>query len=106
MAERTVADLTRTGGFVGRQVRARVDTDDLSSEEADRFAALVDRVDLDAPPPPAAQAPAGARDMMRYALTIQRGGRTWQAELSESQVPAELRPLIQYLSAAARTGPA
>ncbi len=93
--------MRRTGGFTGAEVRSQLDTDALSPAEAAELAALVGTLDLDrlgAVTPPPVPMP----DAMRYELEIERGEERRTVTLSEPAVPAEVRPLLQRLVAAAR----
>jgi hypothetical protein len=68
--------------------------------DAARLVQLVSALDLSrlgASRPPL---PAGA-DLMRYDLTIERGGHRWHGTVADPAVPAELRPLLQFLTTAA-----
>ena len=101
MTERVRAEMRRSGGFAGRTVDVRLDSAQMPPAEAAQLVQLVSAIDLSrlgAGRPPT---PAGA-DLMRYDLMIERGGHRWQGTVSDPAVPAALRPLLQFLNAAAR----
>ncbi|MCW2622021.1 MAG: hypothetical protein JWL64_1623, partial [Frankiales bacterium] len=83
--------MIHSGGFTGRRLVASADGDDLPAE----FAAVVARLVAE-PPPPAGTAPSGA-GQPQYALTVQDRGQVRQIVLTESAVPADVRPLLQEL---------
>jgi hypothetical protein len=95
-------ELTRSGGLAGVATHAALDSTELAPAEAARVEGHLDAVDLDAL---AATRPAtGPPDTFRYRLKVDRGGRTHEVELGESQVPDGLRPLIAHLSSRAHPG--
>jgi hypothetical protein len=94
-------DLERSGGFAGTSLKASVDTSRLPADEAGTIAGLVDRVDFDALAA-GTGAPARAPDRFQYDLVVRRGKRRHALSLGESQVPPELRPLLDHLVALAK----
>jgi len=97
VTEHVRAELHRSGGFTGRPVHVRLDSEQMSPAEAVQLVQLVSSIDLSRLPAGAAPAPPGA-DLMRYDLTIQRGGQQWHGTVSDPAVPSELRPLLQFLT--------
>jgi emfourin len=97
MTERVRAELRRSGGFTGRTVHVQVDSAQMPPADAARLVQLVTAIDLSGLDAPRPGPPAGA-DLMRYDLTIERGGRRWQGTVSDPTIPAQLRPLLQFLS--------
>lgn len=88
--------LRRTGGVAGIVTEATVDTADLDPAEADSVLAALAGADLDthaaaAPPPP------GPPDTFRYDLEVRMGSATRTVELSDREIPAQLRPLVDEL---------
>ena len=101
MIEHVRAELRRSGGFAGRSVHVQLDSARLPPADAARLVQLVAAIDfgrLRASRPPI---PAGA-DLMSYDLTIERGGHRWHGTVADPAVPAQLRPLLQFLTTAAR----
>lgn len=96
MTERVRAELRRSGGFTGRPVHVRLDSASMPPAEAAHLVHLVSAIDFSrlagARPP----LPAGA-DLMTYDLTVERGADRWHGTVSDPAVPAELRPLLQFL---------
>jgi hypothetical protein len=90
------AELRRSGGFTGRPVHVRLDSAQMPPADAARLAQLVSAADLPglkARPPSTAGA-----DLMHYDLTIERGGERWHGSVSDPNIPAGLRPLLQFLT--------
>jgi hypothetical protein len=100
--DRIRVDLERSGGFGGLVTRRTVDSADLSPEAAARLRTLLDGVDLDAVLPARAAVP--VPDAYRYRLSVVRGNRRWNLDLSDPEVPADLRPLLRHLVAARSPG--
>jgi hypothetical protein len=97
MTERVRAELRRSGGFTGRTMHVRLDSAQMPPADAAELVHLVTAIDLaglDRPRP----GPHAGADLMRYDLTIERGGRRWQGTVSDPAIPAQLRPLLQFLS--------
>jgi len=93
--------MRRSGGFAGRTVQVRLDSEQMPPADAARLVQLVSAIDLDRLSAGGPTLPAGA-DLMRYDLMLERGGRRWQGTVQDPSIPAELRPLLQFLTAAAR----
>jgi hypothetical protein len=68
----------------------------MAPADAVRFVQLVAKTDLSRLGKPFAR-PRGA-DLMHYELTVERGGRRWHGTVSDPNIPAELRPLLQFLT--------
>jgi len=90
--------MRRSGGFTGRAVHVRLDSEQLPPADAARLIELVSSVDLERLEP-GGETPAGA-GAPRYELSIERDGHRWQGAVSEPAVPPDLRPLLQFLTAA------
>jgi hypothetical protein len=88
-------ELTRTGGYAGRAVRAQATTETLPPADAAELRRLVDAV-LALPPTPQRAGPP-LPDAMHYRLDIvtRTGRRT--VEVSDPDVPAEVRALVRQL---------
>lgn len=92
----------RTGGFAGMRMRATVDSESLSPEEARDLHEMVDAAgffDL----PAAITTPTPGADRFHYKLTVEAEGRRHTVDVSEAAVPEALRPLLQQLMAFARS---
>lgn len=89
---------------------ADVDTANLPAEVAATFEGLLADVDLDAlaaaSPRSSAEAPSAGADRFRYELTVWRGGRCHDHDLSmaEADVTPGLRPLMACLMQLASPG--
>jgi hypothetical protein len=103
VTEHVRAELRRSGGFTGRAVHVRLDSADLPPADAARLVLLVSAIDLSGLTSQGGltssggPATAGA-DLMRYELTIERGGRRWHGVVADPHIPAGLRPLLQFLT--------
>ena len=92
----------RTGGFAGMRMTTTVDTESLSPEEARDLHEMVDAAEFfDLPATIAAPTP-GA-DRFHYKLTVETEGRRHTVDVAEAAVPKALRPLLQQLTAFARS---
>jgi hypothetical protein len=92
----------RSGGFAGIALTAATTADQLAGDHAAQVQRLLTEADAPggAHPVPAA---AGA-DMFRYELDLDDGQRHKSLAWNETQVPAEIRPLLGTLTSLARPG--
>jgi hypothetical protein len=93
-------EMRRSGGFTGHTVQVRLDSAQMPPAEAARLRELVSTVDLSRLGP--AAEPAAGADLMRYDLVVEHSGGRWAGTVADPAVPAELRPLLQFLTAAGR----
>jgi emfourin len=96
VTQRIHVEVTRTGGFGGLETSRSADTDSLPADDARGLAELVDGLDLEA----LREHPAGTRavpDAFQYDVSISRGGEHVRLRVRDPDVPAELRPLIQFV---------
>jgi hypothetical protein len=84
--------LVRSGGFTGQHLTSSVDTDELPQAQATETLRALDALAA----APVAIPSAGA-SQPRYRLTVLRDDGEQVVELTESQVPSALRPLISEL---------
>lgn len=100
MTTRVRAELRRSAGFTDRSLRVVLDSDTLPRDQAAQLTRLVENLDLTRL---GAQIGAASRaDLTRYQLAVECGGRHWRTTVAEPCVPAELRPLLRFLTGAAR----
>jgi len=93
----------RTGGFAGITISATVNADDLTVSEADELRRLIEEADFFNLP--AVIAPHEPHpDRFQYEVTVWDDGRLHTIMVSEEVMPENLRPLIRWLSEAARQG--
>jgi hypothetical protein len=92
--------MRRSGGFTGRTVEVRLDSDRMPPAEAARLRELLSTIDLSRLGP-GPTSTAGA-DLMRYDLLVEHSGGRWEGTVADPTIPAELRPLLQFLTATAR----
>ena len=86
----------RTGGFAGMKLKATVDSNLLSPAEANRLQKLVHKsrfYDL----PFELKARSQGTDRFHYTLTIESDQGTHTVEASEEAIPADMRPLLDWL---------
>ncbi len=96
MAQRIHVEVKRTGGFGGLVTTRSADTDSLSTEDARQLRDLVDGLDFEA----MQHLPESTRsvpDAFQYDLVISRGAENLRLRVRDPDVPAELRPLIQFV---------
>jgi hypothetical protein len=88
----------RTGGFAGPAMRraTEVDTNTLPPDEAREVEKLVQQANVFGLSSPA-KGSSPARDAFRYHLKFESGEKTHSIELGETEIPATLRPLIDWL---------
>jgi hypothetical protein len=89
--------LESSGGFAGLGLNSSLDTEELPPEQAAEAMRALEEL---ASVPPAV--PSGGTTLPRYRLTIPRESGPQVVELTESQVPPALRPLISELMRRAR----
>ncbi len=95
-------ELERTGGLAGMRLTAAVQTEALSPEEARELQGMLDAArffDL----PAALASPTPGADRFVYRLTVEREAQRHTVEMGEAAVPAALQPLVQRLTARARS---
>jgi hypothetical protein len=88
-------ELVRTGGYAGQTVRARLDTRNLSITDAAELRRLVMAV-LALPRTPQRAGPP-VPDAMHYRLDIVTSAGRHTVEVSDPDVPAEIRALTHHL---------
>lgn len=84
--------LTRRGGLAGVALHAALDTAQLPAVEATRAEAALRNLPWDR----LAAEPTRA-DRFRYEVVIAEGGHERRVELSETEIPDALRPLVELL---------
>ena len=102
-ADLTRVSLLRTGGFTGMRLTVSVDTDQLTEKLPAVKISEALRALEHLPSTRREQRSASAGEP-RYLLTVQQEAGERTVELTESQIPAQLRPLIQELMHRARLG--
>jgi len=89
-------DVVRTGGFAGLEMRRSADTASLPESEARQLVALVEDLDVEALQREAVP-PRTVPDAFTYDIVISSAGRTVRLHAQDPNVPAQLRPLIQFM---------
>ena len=91
----------RTGGFAGLSQRATLDSESLTPEQLEELERLLEHSRFfELPVKLEARAP-GA-DRFQYLLTVEDKGRVHTVRAGDAAVPNSLRPLLDWLGAAAR----
>jgi hypothetical protein len=91
----------RSGGFAGISITKVFDTANLPENDANQLRRLVDAADFfRLPATITSNNP--QPDRFQYELTLEENGKQHTVEVSEQAVPGTLRPLIEWLMAAAR----
>jgi hypothetical protein len=91
----------RTGGFAGTRMATVADTSTLPPEQANQLRRLVEAADFFHLPATITSPTSGA-DRFQYRLAVEENGVQHTVTVSERALPAPLRPLIEWLVAAAR----
>lgn len=96
----------RSGGFAGPAMRrtCTVDSDALPAEEAEEVRSLVQAADIATLASHPARSDSIRPDAFRYRLTIEIGGRQHTVEVTDTDMPASLRPLVKWLAKRASAG--
>jgi hypothetical protein len=94
--EQLSVDLERTGGYIGQPVRAWLNTKNMSRADAAELRRLVAAV-LALPPTPQRAGPPPIPDAMHYRLDIVTGAQRRTVEVTDPDVPAEVRALVSHL---------
>jgi hypothetical protein len=92
----------RTGGVAGIPLACEVALDALPAHDRRHLEQLVDASDFFSCP--ASMTGASGADRFTYTISVERDARTHTVEVSDAATPPKLRPLITYLTAAARAG--
>ncbi len=91
----------RKGGFVGAPLSANIDVDTLPAAESQHLRDLIEGAGFFAlPAVMTASVPGG--DRFQYTLTIHSPERQHTVQVHEAAVPSSLRPLLEWLTSAAR----
>jgi hypothetical protein len=92
--------LEQSGGFAGLMIMRTIDTQDLSPSETQELEQLVKEADFfqlnsvtDRNPQP---------DRFGYQLSIDTDGRSHSIQVSETNMPEQLRPLMAWVQKNAR----
>lgn len=94
-------EFERSGGVTGLRLAATIEADSLSKEDSDEVCRLVEEArffDL----PTRVAGPATQRDQFSYKVTVETGAQRHTVVLENSEPPPQLRPLVDWLSRAAR----
>ena len=94
-------EFERTGGVAGIRFAANVDTDALAADEATKLRKLVEDSSFFSLPA-RLKATTPSADRFQYRLTVRTPERSHTVDVSEGAAPPSLRPLIDWLMAAAR----
>lgn len=94
-------EFERTGGFAGLTINKVIDSDKLSTEEANKLRQMVEASNFFRLPQ-TITAPGPGVDRFHYTLTVEADGKRHTVDVDEAAVPAELKPLLQWLTASAR----
>ncbi|HEX2916209.1 MAG TPA: protealysin inhibitor emfourin [Chloroflexia bacterium] len=94
-------EFERSGGFAGLIMRTEVDTSQLSADEAAQLQKMLSEANFFKLP---SRLPSSASnvDRFQYNITVHDNNRTCSVQASESALPPELRPLVDWLTAQAR----
>jgi hypothetical protein len=91
----------RSGGFAGITTTKVFDTTTLPENEANQLRQLVDAANF-FNLPPTITSTTSQPDRFQYQLTVEEKGKKHRVEFSEQAAPGSLRPLLDWVTAAAR----
>ena len=92
----------RTGGFTAIPLRLTVDTDDLDIQESTMLHSQIAAADFFNLPGQEASSERGY-DRFTFKLTVQNAQQNHTIEYGDASIPEPLQPLIEQLSAMARS---
>jgi hypothetical protein len=91
----------RSGGFAGISQKYSASDDNLGDEDRRKLADLIASAHFFDQPAEIRRTTPGA-DQFQYRIAVDANGRSHEVVADEGAVPAELKPLIGWLQAAAR----
>jgi emfourin len=94
-------DFERTGGFAGMRLATTIDSDALSAEEAEKVREMIDAADF-FNLPAVSPGPTKGADRFQYRLTVEAEGGRHTIQFTDATIPPRLRPLLQWVTNAAR----
>ena len=90
----------RSGGFMGRTVKATINLEDLPSDMAETLEEMLDEADFFELPADLTRPP--MPDAFTYTITVNTSVRHHSVRVSDSTAPDDLRPLLEELNKQAR----
>ena len=94
----------RTGGIAGMRLATTIDSDNLSAEEAGKLQGLIEAANF-FDQPATSHGPVPGADRFQYKIAVQAEDRCHTIQVNDAALPAVLRPLVQWLTNAARKPP-
>lgn len=91
----------RSGGFTGIPLRLALDGEELPAEEQTRLLEMLHQAGLLEGHPLNTATRSGA-DRFVYRITVESEEKKHTVEFCESEMPTEVRPLVEYLNLLAR----
>jgi len=92
--------LEQSGGFAGLMITKTIDTQDLSPSEAKQLEQWVRESNffqltsiVEASPQP---------DRFGYTISVEMSGRTHAIDVSETNIPEKVRPIVEWMQARSR----
>lgn len=85
-------ELTRSGGFAGITRRASLGPGDLTPDDVSRIERAIEST-----PGPMAKGTARGADRFQYDVTIEVDGRSRHLRASETEIPSDVRHLLDEL---------
>lgn len=93
-------DFERTGGFAGLMIKKVIDSDKLPPDDANRLHQLIEASNFFKLPKSITSSSPGV-DRFHYTVTVDADGKRHTVEIDEAAATPELKPLLQWLTAAA-----
>ena len=91
-----------SGGFAGMRSSASLDTDSMSSEEAQLLKELVTNSNFFDLQSESAKPKPGSADYIGYSITIDSEGHTHTVKTNDITMPSKLSPLVRFLQSKAK----
>ena len=90
----------RSGGFMGRTVRATIDLENLPDDLAETLEEMLDEADFFELPADLTRPP--MPDAFTYTITVDTEAKHHSVRVSDATAPDDLRPLLEELNKQAR----
>jgi len=91
----------RSGGLAGIRLSQNVSAEGLSEDERKKLAELIEAAHFFELPPVLRTSGSGA-DQFQYKISLESDQGKHEIQVDEAAMPAQLRPLVAWLQAAAR----
>ena len=91
-----------SGGFAGMHTSVALDTDSVSSEEAQQLNDLIINSNFFDLPSESPKPKPGSADYIGYSITVDSEGRKHTVRTNDTTMPSNLSPLVRFLQSKAK----